>query len=557
MGAEAAERRYGSLFSCSPRLSVGRCVNLKSNISPVVNPILMGVCMGPFDGHGVDGMGVLSHHVDRIAFQDEDGRLTYAQARDTVYRIAGALRQVGVSADDMVAFTAPFSTFTCLFQYAVNVLGAGHLELPGYLPVWQRAQIAAEAGARLMVVDPAVVDDEELRYFREVADVEVIATGPSPAVANLADLAKRESAQPFTVDIDPRSPMSVDLTGGSTARPKLAVRRFNAHPDGMAELFFSTDHPVKMLKTSRMSNVGSVMVRSTLAGGGTVYSRHGFDALAVLGSVETDGLTHLFLPPPYLRALLDVTIPGFYDLSSLRCVVTSTAPASVALMRRAIDAFGPIVHHVYGQTESGMVTVLGPADYVADAPAGRLATCGRAHPSTAVDIRDHDGRSLEKGRRGVIWCRTPWPYDGYWDGLRQEAERGNWQSTGDIGCLDEDGYLTVLGREFDAVDRDGTLVLPREVEECVAEHPDVREAVAFGVTTGGRSDLFVAAVLSPGRQTSAEALRSWVACRLGPGCTPDVVEFIATIPMTYANKPDRVLLRSRFGSAGTSSLPGG
>jgi fatty-acyl-CoA synthase len=273
-----------------------------------------------------------------------------------------------------------------------------------------------------------------------------------------------------------------------------------------------------------------------------VHSRREFDAPHVLESVQTDRLTHLFLPPPYLRALLDVTVPGLYDLSSVRCVVTSTAPASAALVQRAIDVFGPVVHHVYGQTESGMVTVLAPEDYVGDATRRRLTTCGRAVPKSAVDIRDSGGRSLRPGERGVIWSRTPWRYDGYWPHLRPESERENWQSTGDIGALDGDGYLTVLGRESDAVDRDGTLVLPREVEDCLVEHDGVADAVVFGAS----NTLIAAIVASRADYPAVETLRSWVRDRLGSACTPDRIESVTVIPVTYANKPDRVLLRSRF-----------
>jgi acyl-CoA synthetase (AMP-forming)/AMP-acid ligase II len=267
---------------------------------------------------------------------------------------------------------------------------------------------------------------------------------------------------------------------------------------------------------------GRALVLSHTLRGCTVHLHDAFDADAVAADIERHRVTTTQVVPTMIAWLLDAA-PR--DLSSLRLIWYASAPMPVELLRRGLERFGPIFVQGYGQTESGpLATVLTPAEH--DPEAEHLASAGRAVPGVEVRIDD-----------GEILIRSPFNMTGYWRNpeLTAEALRDGWLHTGDLGRLDERGYLYIVDRKKDLIISGGENIYPREVEEVLYAHPAVREAAVIGVPdeTWGES---VKAVVVPAGELAPDELIAFCRSRLARYKCPKVVELRAELPKTPSGK---------------------
>lgn len=508
------------------------------------------------EGQFPEGVEVLSRLSHQVAFHDSAGYVTYRQARDRVYQMARVLRGLGLGPGGVVAFSAPTSTSALLLLYAINHIGSAHLELPVRLPAREQAAVVRAAGAHLLITDSETGSCALRTLLDESGCVRVISLGPVGSADGLLSLSLRESSEPFEAEACPDQVMALDLTGGTTEFPKTVARRFLDRRSAGAEALFEPGAPYRFLKTDRLSIVGREMAHRALSFGGSVHSLPAFDAGEVVAVLERERITHLFVPPRQLRLLLECPALPDADLSSLRCVVVATAPAPASLLRAAVECLGEVVHHMYGQTECDVISVLVPADYAAGRR-DRLGTCGRPVSGVELSVRDEAGQPVSAGRLGAIWARTPWMMAGYWQrpDLTGETFRDGWVHTRDVGSVDQDGFLTLVGRDADAVVLAGGTVHPREVEDRLGYHPAVREAVAYGASgPDGDIRLHVAVVLNPDAVVGEAELQDWVRSGLPAHAVPSRALFVEQIPVTHANKPDRLRLRS-LSEGGDSARP--
>ena len=267
---------------------------------------------------------------------------------------------------------------------------------------------------------------------------------------------------------------------------------------------------------------GRALVLSHTLRGCTVHLHDAFDADAVAAEIERHRITTTQVVPTMIAWLLDAQ-PR--DLSSLRLIWYASAPMPVELLRRGLERFGPIFVQGYGQTESGpLATVLTPAEH--DPGAEHLASAGRAVPGVEVRIED-----------GEILIRSPFNMTGYWRNPELSAEtlKDGWLHTGDLGRLDERGYLYIVDRKKDLIISGGENIYPREVEEVLYAHPGVREAAVIGVPdeVWGES---VKAVVVPVGDLAPDELIAFCRTRLARYKCPKAVELRAELPRTPSGK---------------------
>lgn len=431
-----------------------------------------------------DALAALALHPERVAFQDADGEVTYRQAHDQVYRVARALLARGLRRGQVVACVAPISTRLLLLVHAINHIGCGQMEVPTQLPADVQADLISEAGAAAVVVNPAACGDDLTRLLAGTHPPQLFSLGPVGIGEDLLALAERESPLPFESAAQPDALGTIALTGGTTGRPKIVVRRFDRLTPRRLGLpgLPRAERPVRLLKCNKLAGLGRRLVEDTLVSGGTALTRTDFDPAVVIATIETQRVTHLCVPPHQLHALVDHPLLASTDTSSLRWVMCTGARASARLLRRAVERLGPVVYQVYGQTEVTQISRLSPEDYFP----GRwelLATCGRALPRVEITVRDGAGHAVAAGERGDLWVRTPYVMAGYLNrpDLTAQVLRDGWLRTGDVGSLDADGFLTLLGRATDAVDIAGHRAYFSEIENCVDEHPGVVDCAAFTV----------------------------------------------------------------------------
>jgi long-chain acyl-CoA synthetase len=348
---------------------------------------------------------------------------------------------------------------------------------------------------------------------------------------------------------------NIVYTSGTTGRPK-AVRRDPIPPDQREAYARLRADWFGFRPGLRTAMVGPLYhsVQSTYAYAalhlGTVILTPRFHAENLLALIERERLTHLHLVPTMMHRLIQLPrdVRERYDVSSLECVIHGAAPCPSEVKRRTIDWLGPIVHEYYGTSETGMVSRSSSEEWLA-----RPGTVGKPLPGRVVRIYDEDGAALPPNRDGIVYMNfgmvPNFTYQ-HADDLRARIERDGLVTTGDIGYVDEDGYLFLCDRRQDVIISGGVKIWPAEVEGALAAHPAVHDCAVFGVPDADFGQV-PAAVVQPaeGWDVSAEELRTFLQARLARFKVPRVVEIRETVPRDDSGKIYRRLLRDSFAAA--------
>jgi fatty-acyl-CoA synthase len=272
-----------------------------------------------------------------------------------------------------------------------------------------------------------------------------------------------------------------------------------------------------------------------------------------LQSIERFRCTHLFLPPTAFYALLAHPDVGKFDYSSLRVFLLAGSPASPDKLRKGVEIFGPCMCQSYGQTEAPMLLTFLDAKTVAAAAAGdhpeRLQSCGRPTSAVRLAIMGDAGNILPAHARGEIVARGTLVTAGYYNLPEATAEirTYGWHHTGDIGYIDEDGYVYIVDRKKDMIITGGFNVYCAEVEAGIMALPQVHECAVIGVPhdTWGEAVKAIV-VLRDGESLTEDAVLAHCKAKLGGVKSPKSVEFRPEIPKTPAGKTDRKSLRAPY-----------
>ncbi|MGA8986869.1 AMP-binding protein [Aeromicrobium sp.] len=471
---------------------------------------------------------------DRACIIDDDGPTSYAEVYARTSNLAGALRsggvthgsRVGVMCRNHVGFVV--ASFAALWADAELVLVNTDFSGP------QLGAVAADQGLDL------IVHDEEFAGRISIAgldDIAVIADRPGPG--SMAALEALALPPPRTGG---RHGRLVILTSGTTGAPK-GSRRDADLLGALAPVSsllrgigLRSGDPV-LIAPPVFHGFGLAYLLMSLALGCPVVLTRRFEAEDVLRRVERDRVAVVFAVPVMLNRLLDVPkeLRSTLDLSSLRAVQSGAAPLAPALADRFMDAFGDVLHDVYGSTETGWSTLATPADLRAAA-----GTVGRSLRGVSVRILDADDGRLPPGAIGGIFISSGMTAPTYTSGGGKRIVDGH-VSTGDLGHLDASGRLFIDGREDDMIVSGGENVFPGEVEDLLDAHPAVQEAYVHGVDDqefGQR--LRAVVVLSAGAELSEAEVRSYVRERLARYKVPRDVEFTEALERTATGKVKRV-----------------
>ncbi|MBM3540709.1 MAG: long-chain fatty acid--CoA ligase [Alphaproteobacteria bacterium] len=278
-----------------------------------------------------------------------------------------------------------------------------------------------------------------------------------------------------------------------------------------------------------------------------------FDAVRVLEAIERYRVTSSFMPPTMVNLLVQCPERTRYDASSLKNIVYGGGPMYVEHLKAALDAFGPVFVQIFGQGEAPVTcTWLPKAEHVTNGhpvKERRLGSAGRETPGTRVRIHGPDDAPLPPGQPGEICVRGDLVMRGYWNRPDATAEtlRGGWLHTGDVGYLDEDGYLFITDRMKDLIISGGANIYPREVEEVLLTHPAVRETAVFGVPDDKWGEAVKATVvLHPGRSAGADELIAHCRAHLASYKKPKSIDFVDALPKNATGKILKRQLRDAY-----------
>jgi fatty-acyl-CoA synthase len=270
-----------------------------------------------------------------------------------------------------------------------------------------------------------------------------------------------------------------------------------------------------------------------LALNSTYVLRRKFDPQDTLEAIEESGATALVVVPVMMQRIMELPEETLreYRLPSLRVTAASGSALPGELALKWMDRFGDNVYNLYGSTEVAWATIATPEDLRA-AP----GTAGRPPRGTVVRIVDEDGKDVEQGRTGRVFVGNEMAFEGYTGGGGKD-ELGGLLSSGDVGHFDEDGRLFIDGRDDEMIVSGGENVFPREVEDLLADHDDVKEVAVIGVDDeqfGQRLKAFV--VLRDGEELSEDDIKGYVKSNLARYKVPREVEFLDSLPRNATGK---------------------
>lgn len=498
---------------------------------------------------------ILDHHLaqrpDAVAVTQEDRRLTVRTLHDRVNRLAAGLTELGIGRGDVVGLLLHNRPEFLELVYAVNRVGAVFLPLNYRLSEDEWAYILDHSRARAVVTEP-----EFLRAADRIAERPtgperlILVDGPAPSdrwTGYEALLVRHRGARVEPVDVEPDDLQRLMYTSGTTSRPKgVRITYGNLHAKNVAQIVqFGLTAADITLVAGPLYHVGGLDMPALAvlyAGGGVVLQRR-FDAAGVLRAVEEHRVTNAWLAPVMVNAVLEVPDRESYDTTSMRFIVGGGEKTPEPVLRRIMSAFpNAWFADAYGLTE----TVSGDTFLDREHALSKLGSVGRPVPHTRVRIVDDTDREVPAGEPGEITLRGPKVFAGYWRDEKATAAalRDGWFHTGDIGHLDEDGFLYIDDRKKDMIVSGGENIATPEVERVLYEHPAVLEAAVVGLAHprwGEVPRAFV--VFRPGASAGADELRDFCRERLAGFKVPARFDLVGELPRTPSGKVLKRTLR--------------
>jgi acyl-CoA synthetase (AMP-forming)/AMP-acid ligase II len=497
---------------------------------------------------------------DRLLIISDTASVTYRDAEQHSWRLAAALHANGFELGDRVGVLAPNVAEGFLAMLGLWRAGGSWVPLNPLSALKSTVNFMNEVSCKwLLVHSKFAADIEEIR--RSVPSLKMIVSVDEPIAGSTSLEEFLASGNHFQVPDwnDPYGRPEHECcawpTGGTTGASKgvLWTNQVWATLVDLATRHWpAADHPVNLM-VAPITHAAGVMAVIMSAQGGTVVIRPGFKAEDATDCIERHGVTHLFLPPTAYYDLLASQRSRPRDCSSLAMMLLAASPVSPAKFGQGVDVFGPCLAQCWGQAESPlMITYISPEE-IARAAAGvhpeRLASCGRATFSTQVAAMDDDGRLLGPGERGELVVRGRLVTPGYLGRpeATEEVRTFGWHHTGDIGYLDEDGFVYIVDRKKDMVITGGFNVYPAEVEAAILALPEVRECAVIGVPDDRWGEAVCAVVVAENDQPrDPDQIIAAAKTALGPVKAPKSVHFVDSIPKTPVGKSDKKALRAVY-----------
>ena len=474
---------------------------------------------------------------DAIALEDGSAAFTYRQLHERVDRLAARLAHKGICKGDVVAALLPNGCDCIVVVLAAARAGATFCPLNPRFTAREVARLVRVAKPRAVVVGgnrhPALADPLLLEFCPEELIVEVNA--PEGAISLPTALPSVEPADFF----------SLMFTSGSTGQPKGALAthsaRINWISSGIIEYGVTRDD-LYLSAMPLVHSAGLTLALMHLEAGARVHVMPRFDANAFLRIVSEERITSVLVVPTMLAMLLAELDDwsAKYDLSSLRRLITCGAPLPQPIKSAVLRHLSSQLYDFYGSTESNSMTVLRPSDQVRKA-----RSVGKPFPGVEIRISGPSGETLPSRQVGEIWSFNPSTMSRYLDApdATAAAFSGQWYRTGDLGYLDDEGYLHLAGRAQEMIISGGMNIYPPEIESVLMEHPDVRDCAIVGMadeTWGQVVKAFIA--LRGNAHLTLGEVQAHCKQQLADFKKPRQIEIVAEIPRNAGGKVVKMAL---------------
>jgi fatty-acyl-CoA synthase len=524
--------------------------------------------------------GVAQRHGDQPALvvAHQNVRWTYRQFHERVNRLAAGLQKLGLNPGDRIGIWSQNCAEWVLTQFATAKAG---LVMVNINPAYRRSEleyVLDKVQCSALILAPSFKTSDYITMLQDVVPEihhsapgalksarlphlrHVIRLGSdnTPGMLNFDAVLESASADDLeqmeriaaTLQFD--DAVNIQFTSGTTGAPKGATL---THHNILNNGFFIGE-AMRLTEKDRLCIPVPLyhcfgMVLGNLAcvthGAAMVYPGEGFDAKAVLDTVQSEKCTGLHGVPTMFIAILDHPDFASYDLSGLRTGIMAGSPCPIQVMTRVIEQMHmKEITIAYGMTETSPVSFQSSVDDPVDL---RVSTVGRVHPHLEVKIVDAEGRIVPRGEKGELLTRGYSVMLGYWgdeEKTREAIDAARWMHTGDLAVIDDNGFCSIVGRSKDMVIRGGENIYPREVEEYLYRHPKVLDVQCVGVPDPKYGEeLCACIILRPGMQADADEIRAFCNGQIAHYKIPRYVRFVESFPMTVTGKIQKFMLRKQ------------
>ncbi|MFF9203997.1 long-chain fatty acid--CoA ligase [Streptomyces sp. NPDC014986] len=483
------------------------------------------------------------HRPDKVVLTYGARTLSNTDLHERVNALAAGLRDLGVRRGDIVGMLLYNCPEFLELVYAVNRLGAAFLPLNYRLAPAEWEYILANSEAKVLVADPEFTDAlDGLRLPALRARLTTAAEAPAAPWVRYEELVTaHRGARVPVADVAGEDLQRLMYTSGTTSRPKgvcISHRNLAWKNLGLMVQFGLTDQEVTAV-AGPLYHVGALDMGglATLHAGGSLVLQRKFDAAGLLGLVERHRATSVWLAPAMVNAVLQLPDDlARKDVGSIRLILSGGEKMPEARLRQVLERFpGVWFADAYGLTETVSSDTFVPYAHVRD----KLGSVGRPLPHNQVRVADDQGEPVPAGAIGEVLVRGPKVFSGYWrdDEANKKAFVNGWFRTGDMGRLDDDGFLYIEDRKKDMIVSGGENIATPEIERVLYEHEDVVEAAVVGRPDerwGEVPHAFL--VLRAGATLTAADVAAFCAGRLARFKVPKYVTLIDELPRTPSGK---------------------
>ena len=501
----------------------------------------------------------------RLAVVDPDGReITYGDLHAEANRLVHGLRSLGLQAGDGVATVLPNSIEMLALYFAVTQVGLYVIPINHHLVGPEIAYIVDDCEAGALVVHERFGEACQVAAGAIGLPVDRrFAVGEVPGYRAWADLT---DGQPSSPPDDRAAGAPMHYTSGTTGKPKGVRRKLSgADPDAAAagggfllRLFGTQAHDgnVHLCGSPLYHTAVLAFASGSLHLGHPVVLMDRWTPEAMLGLIERYRVTHSHMVPTQFHRLLALPeeVRGRYDVSSLRSMVHAAAPCPVETKQRMLDWWGPVVYEYYAATEGGG-TVVTPEQWLE-----RPGTVGLPWPTSEIRILDDAAQDVPTGEIGTVYMKLgQGDFEYFKDRGKTDANRAAGCFTvGDIGYLDEGGYLFLCDRKSDMIISGGVNIYPAEIEGALLTHPDVADAAVFGIPHDDWGEE-IKAVVEPGPGVEGDdaltgRLLAHCAERLAKFKLPKSVDYTDEMPRDPNGKLYKRKLRDPYWEGRTRAI---
>lgn len=480
-----------------------------------------------------------------------DESLTWAEWDDRSNRVADALAGRGLGPGDRIGMRFRLGLPWFVLQRALQKIGVMQVAVNWKLTPSEAEYIVHDSAARGLACDDP---HPEPWTERDLGTLITVGQEPSDDWIRLEDLL--DEGEPVERFGAPGSSL-VLYTSGTTGRPKGVEPRDRAtHPDPdrlmryMISVGSVPPYPIdaRVLLTLPVHHgLGPGVVAATTRVGGIVVALDPYDAEAAARLIDEHRIQCWYAVPTMLlriKALPDEVLDR-YDLSSLTAIGTAGAPVPQSLKEWIIERIGPdVLWEMYGASEAGMLTYITPQDHLR-----KPASSGRPYDEAEIAIIDDDWNRLATGDTGEIIVNTPMVLDRYLgrERLDDDTVRDGWYRTGDVGHLDDDGYLYITDRMKDMIVAGGVNIYPAEIETTILDHPAVAACAVIGIPQDDFGEQPMAFVVArEGQELAVDEILSFLDGRLASYKKPRRIEVVDELPTSPMGKVLKTELRKPF-----------